>query len=255
MKRYALFLWLCYVTGIALISCRNESNDAVIPDQRTTAGARSGSSGSGSGNGGGGKPTSNGFLQGVLSGLASRHVSGGNDSVLVTFTQQTPAGWVLSMSSSNPAVQVPSTFAVPAGVLGVYVPFRSTVVPNSINVTISATLFSQTKSTTIKVFPRTATFPAPILQSPSNGAGFKDRTIINFTSNTNNNAFYYHLQISNNSSFSPSNLDTELLLDDPLWRQSTFSSFGTHYWRMRFVDGSGNGGPWSAVRTFEIKQR
>ena len=247
MKQIHPFLVVC-VAAMLIISCRKEHNDVNAPSRATHSNWKGGS-GSGGGSGGGG---STGALQGVLSGLASRHISGTNDSVLATFTQAAPAGWVLHVSSSNSAVQVPATIAVPPGVFGMYVPFTSTTVTNAINVTISVSLGSQTKSTTIKVFPVTTTFPAPALQSPSNGAKFKNRTIVTFTSNTNNNAYYYHLQISSVSNFSTT--ETDLLLDDPLWRQSAFSGFGTHYWRMRFVDAGGHGGPWSATRTFITQQ-
>jgi hypothetical protein len=101
------------------------------------------------------------------------------------------------------------------------------------------------------VFPLTASFPAPQLQSPGNGANFKSREIITFQWNANNNAYFYQLQIAPNTGFT--NPETNLLLNDPFWRQSAFVA-QTNFWRVRFVDASGNGGPWSQVRSFSIRQ-
>ena len=219
---------------VFIFSCSKE-NDELISSYQNSVAKGGGSGGGGGGNGGGNNTNPSAGLQSVLSGSAFRHVSGNTDSIFV----------------SN-VVQVPATYPVPAGVLSMYIPFTSSVVANSLNVTFNVSLLSQTKSTTIKVFPRTATFAAPNLQSPGNGAGFSNRTIINFTSNSQANAFYYQIQIDDNTAFT--HPETDVQLNDPLWRQSAFSSYGTHYWRMRFVDASGNCGPWSATRNFLIRQ-
>lgn len=89
---------------------------------------------------------------------------------------------------------------------------------------------------------------APMLQSPGSGTALRNRTIGTFTSNANANACYYELQMTTFSNFS-SITEPDVLLDTPLWRQSAFNSHGIHYWWVRFVDGSGNGGPWSSIRT------
>lgn len=244
MKRMHSLLLLGIAGLSILVSCKKEQSDVTpSPVKSPYSTAKGGSGGGGS--------TTTGPLQNVLSGSAARHVSGGHDSIFVSFGQPAPAGWVLSVSSSNAAVTVPATYAVPQGAFNVYVPFSSTTVANTISVSISVSLGGQTKSTSISVFPRTATFPAPVLQSPSSGTQLKNRTIGTFTSNTNANAFYYQLQISSVSNFSTTELD--VLLDTPLWRQSAFNAYGIHYWRMRFVDGSGNGGPWSSIRTFDVQ--
>lgn len=247
MKQIQTFLCIGLAGLITVSACKKHQSDFATPAMPARSTAKGGS-GSGSGSGGG---TTTGSLQNVLSGLASRHVSGGSDSIFVSFTQPAPAGWALSVSSSNTAVQVPATYPVPQGAFNVYVPFSSSTVANTISIAISVSLGGQTKSTSISAFPRTATFQAPVLQSPSSGTKLKNRTIANFTSNTNNNAYYYQLQISDVSNFSTT--ETDVLLETPLWRQSAFSSYGTHYWRMRFVDGSGNGGPWSATRNFIVE--
>jgi hypothetical protein len=143
---------------------------------------------------------------------------------------------------------VPSTFFVPSGTIGIYFPVTGGNVTNGTTVTITVRLSGQSKNATIKVYPLTAVFPRPQLQSPSNGANFKNREIVTFTSNTNNNAYYYHLQIAQNTAFDAP--ITDLFLNDPLWRESAFRGPGTYFWRMRFVAAGGTGGPWSEVRRF-----
>lgn len=255
MKRIHLFL-LAALTGLGIFASCNKKQGAPTPivEEEPQNTAAKGGSGSGNGGGGGGGNTSTGPLQNVLSGVAARHVSGGTDSIFVSFGQPAPAGWVLSVSTSNSAVvTVPATKAVPAGAYNVYIPFTTTTVASTISVSFSVSLGGQTKSTSISVFPLHATFPAPQLQSPSSGTQLRNRTIGTFTSNSNANAYLYQLQMSTNTSFSPITTELDIQLETPLWRQSAFNSAGIHYWRMRFVDGSGNGGPWSAVRNFDVE--
>lgn len=245
-------LLLLGLAALSTLGSCNKAQSDVSPSpaahQYSTA---KGGSGSGGNNGGG--TTTTGPLQNVLSGTAARHVGGGKDSIFVSFGQPAPAGWVLSVSSGSSVLSVPATYPVPQGAFNVMVPFTSTTVANTVGVSISVSLGGQTKSTSISVFPRTVTnFPAPSLQSTSSGTKLKNRTIATFTSNTNANAFYTQLQITTVSNFS-SITELDALLDPPVWRQSAFNAQGIHYWRMRFVDGSGNGGPWSSVRTFDVQ--
>lgn|GEM_PF-6647811 len=205
------------------------------------------------GSGKGGGNTTTGLIQSVLSGNAARLIAGTTDSIWVSFTQPAPpGGWVLNLTSSNPgAAQVASTHVVPAGQRSAQPHVTGGQITNATTATITVRLNTETKSTTIKVFPLTATFPAPPLQSPGNNKTFKPREIVDFTWAGNNNAYYYQLQIANNSSFT--NPETDLLLNDPFWRQSAFSGL-TLYWRVRYVAAGGGSGPWSEVRTFSIKQ-
>jgi hypothetical protein len=236
--------------GIVFSACKKDRSDTgKANEEEIPLASGSGSGGSGSGSDGGGTTTT-GLLRSVLSGLASRLVQGRTDSILVTFSQPAPAaGWTLNISSSNPsAAIVPSTFFVAPGSTGIYFRVTGGNISNAVLATITVRLNTEAKSTTIKVFPLVATFPAPQLQSPGNNAEFKNREIVTFTSNTNNNAYYYHLQIAQNTSFDLP--ITNLLLNDPLWRESAFRGPGTYFWRMRFVAAGGGAGPWSEVRRF-----
>lgn len=232
-----------------LIACQKEKATGSVSD--VPAGEKEMLSSNANAKGGGGN-TAAGLMQSVLSGTASRLIAGKTDSILVSFTQPAPAGgWTITLSSSNPAAaQVPATYLVPAGVSVVHPPVTGGNLSDATTATLSVRLNAETRSTTIKVFPLTANFPAPQLQSPGNGAGFKPRTIVTFQWNANNNAYYHHLQIASNPAFNSP--ETNLYLDDPIWPQSTFGGF-TNYWRVRYISADGTAGPWSATRTFTIK--
>ena len=117
---------------------------------------------------------------------------------------------------------------------------------------IKASLAGQTKaSPTFQVFPLHYTFTDPQLQSPGNGAAFRNRIAIKFTWSDDGNAYFHHLQISDSPSFNSTYLD-EVLADDPIWAQSYFNGVGIKYWRVRYLDGSGAAGPWSQTGSFEI---
>ncbi|MGB8191075.1 MAG: hypothetical protein WCF67_04105, partial [Chitinophagaceae bacterium] len=232
-----------------LISCKKESP---VTGQQAPVNELVSGSGSGNGGGGGGGGTTTGFLQNIFPGLAYRLVAGNSSSVFVSFTQPSQAGWILKLASNNPNVQIPATYAVPAGVFNVEPPITSSPVTNSQMVTISVTLGAQTKSTTFKIFPATAAFPAPQLQSPGDRAGFKNRIQVKFTWSDNANAYYHDIQISDNPQFNGTPM-AEVYLNDPIWAASYFNGLGVRYWRVRYVDASGNFGPWSTIRSFEIK--
>lgn len=204
--------------------------------------------------GGGGGNTS-GFIQNILSGTASRLIAGTTDSIWINFTQAAPSsGWTLNLSSSDAfSVIVPSTYAVPPGATTVHPPLRGGKVANAKTVTVNVSLLGQTKTTSIKVFPLTATFPAPQLLSPGNGAGFKSREIVTFDWNDNNNAYGYEFQVSDAISFQ--NLIIHVITPNSIFVASYFNGFGKRYWRVRFVDASNNAGPWSAVRSFEVRAK
>lgn len=201
---------------------------------------------------GGGGTTTTGFISFV--GGTFKLIGGNADSIQINMTQPAPAGgWVLNLSSSTPSFQIPATFTVPAGVSIVHVPVTSSEITSTKSVTITAKLLGQTKSSpSFDVFPLHATFPAPALGSPGNGAGFKNRLQVKFSWSDHANAYYQDLQISDHASFASSYLD-EVYLDDPIWAQSYFNGLGKRYWRVRYIDGSGTPGPWSGVRNFEIK--
>jgi hypothetical protein len=106
--------------------------------------------------------------------------SGNTDSIYVTFNQPAPAaGWTLVVTTSDPAVQAPSTVFVPAGSTNVRVHVTGGTLTSAKSVTVNVQLGSQTKSSTLKVFPLTySAFPAPSLQSPGNGSNFNYHIMI-----------------------------------------------------------------------------
>jgi hypothetical protein len=201
------------------------------------------------GSSGGGTQTT-----GLLSfiGGASRLIGGAADSIQVNFTQPAPAGgWIVTFTTSDPAVQLPASYAVPAGEYIIHVPLTSNVVTASKVVTITVKLNAESKSNTVKVFPLHYNFPAPQLQSPGNGTGVKNRIQLKFQWSDNVNAYYHDIQISDETTFS--NPMLEVYLNDPIWAASYFNGLGRRYWRVRYIDASGTPGPWSEVRYFEVK--
>lgn len=241
MKYFSLLLF------ITVVAAGCQKNNDLIQQQLQDL-ARPASKGGG---GGGGNTTT--FLQNVLSGTASRLAGGSSDSIFVSFTQPSPAGWVLKLTSSDATtVKVPATYTVPQGVYNVSPPVISSPVASSKLVTVTVALGTESKSTTLKVFPTSFNFPAPQLQFPGNGSGFKSRIQVKFTWSDNANAFYHDIQISDDPAFSNTPM-LEVYTNDPIWAASYFNGFGKRYWRVRYVDAGLHFGPWSAVRNFEIK--
>ena len=202
------------------------------------------------GGGGGVNPT------GMISfiGGAFRLIGGNSDSIQVNFTQAAPAqGLTVSLTSSDPAVQLPATFFVPAGEYIIHPHLTSSLISASKNVTITVTLGAESKSFVLKVFPLHYRFStSPKLQSPGNGSGFKNRMQVKFTWTDDPNAYYHDIQISDDPSFTHGTMD-EVYLNDPIWGQSYFNGLGKRYWRVRFTDGNGTPGPWSVTNWFEVK--
>lgn len=200
------------------------------------------------GNGGGG--TSTGILQNFAP-FKVRLKSGNPTSLLVSFTTPAPpGGYTLQFTSSNPAIQVPATYAVPAGSYVEYVPITTTVISGSaINVTITVRLGTESKTATIKLYPPTFAFAAPSLQSPGNNTNFSNPKLVTFRWADNANAFYHYLQISNTPDFSNSPW-LEISVENPIYATSYFGSNVRYYWRVCYVDASDNLGLWSPIRTF-----
>jgi hypothetical protein len=98
----------------------------------------------------------------------------------------------------------------------------------------------------------TAAPAAPALVSPKDGAKTRDNTPeLEWSEVTDPSGVTYVLQIADNSEFSSPELEVSGItvtsytviekLDD-----------GTHYWRVKAVDGAGNSSPWSETWSFKI---
>ncbi len=186
-------------------------------------------------------------------GGAYRLIGGNADSIQVNFTQPAPStGWVVSFTSSDPSVQIPSTFRVSPGEFIIHIPLISTHITSAKLITLSVILGNESKSYTLKLFPFYANFPAPQLQSPGDGSGVKNRIQVKFQWSNNQNAFYHDIQISDDLVFS--NPMLEVYVNDPIWVASYFNGLGRRYWRVRYIDASGRFGPWSPIRNFEVKE-
>ena len=126
MKIVAL---VALMASASLAGCSSDGPTEVPDDLAPSFASGSGSDGSGggddSGGSGSGSTTTTGPIQNVFVGQG-RLVSGDTSSVLVSTTQVAPAGgYTLSLRSSDPAVQVPATYVVPAGEFVVHVPLST----------------------------------------------------------------------------------------------------------------------------------
>lgn len=208
--------------------------------------------GGGSGGGGGGGNNNAGLIQSFVQGTASRLVSARPDSMLVVLSAPAPAaGYTLSFSSSDPAVQPPATLPVPPGAMSRYVVLNAATVASARNVTITVSLNGQSKSSAIRLFPQTAAIPAPSLQSPGSGASFDYHRQVIFDWSDLNEAYYYEIQVAPTTAFTTLNFNSGPLVSTTVG--DYFDGPGLRYWRVRGVDASGNGGAWSAVRSFTVK--
>lgn len=246
--KYTLTLLL----AAGLLSLGGCRKNTCAPEQNNTAFTQKAAAFA-KGGGGGGTTTTTGPIQNFLTGTAGRLISGTSDSMFISFTQPVPAGgYTITLSSANPAVaQVPATITAPQGAWNVAVPVTGGSVAATQSVTITASLNGQTKTSTIKVYPLNFSFAAPALQSPSNGSSQNYHIMIIFQWAANANAYYSELQISATPTFSP--LIYDFYTDMNQYPADYFNGTGIRYWRVRYVDGAGNGGPWSATRTFTVK--
>jgi hypothetical protein len=247
MKHLLLFIILL---SSALSACKKHCDNIANVTPNNSAHEPK-ASGSGGGGGGGGNPT--GFIQNVLSGTASRLIGTKTDSIYINFTQPAPAGgWTLQLTSSNAsAISVSSTLFLAPGQTNIRAYVTGGSIANAANVTISVKLGAQTKTTNLKVFPLTATFPAPQLQSPGNGSNVKAQILVLFDWNDNNNAYYNDIQMAYDPAFT--NLVFNLWVDNSQYPTDGFNGTGWRYWRVRYRDASQNPGPWSVTRSLEVK--
>lgn len=244
-------LFTTLLLGAALLpfaACNKKAQDEVQPANTVNplAMAKGGSGG------GGGTTTPAGPIQNFLTGTAGRLVGTHTDSMFVSFTQPVPAGgYRLTVSSNSTSAQVPATVTAPAGAYNVGIPVTGANVTATQSVTVTVSLGGQTKSNTIKVYPLNYTFAAPSLQSPGNGSSFGYHRFITFQWASNANAYFSEIQVSPNTSFSVLNHDA--YSESNIYPADYFDGTGVRYWRVRYIDGAGNAGPWSAVRSFTVK--
>lgn len=244
MKRTVIL----FASLLGIASCQKHSCEN--PQPATTVNPLTQAKG-GSGGGGGGTTTT-GAIQSLFAPNGNRIIATKADSILVVLSAAAPAGGrVVSMSSSDAAIQLPATVTVPAGAISKYVPYTTTATISAHNVTITATANGQSKSVTAKFFPLTASIAAPSLQSPGNGSSFGYHRQVIFDWSDLSEAFYYEIQVSSTTSFTTLSFNSGPLVSTTVG--DYFDGPGTRYWRVRGVDASDNGGTWSAVRSFVVK--
>ena len=236
-------------------SCRKATEDLYTPaaGNSTASPAAITAKGGGSGSGGGNNSrimAPSGPITGI--GVLIKHEGGINDSIWIGLNQATQ-GTIITLSSSNPSLHVPTSVAIPAGAtFGFYVQVSSSAVSSTQTTTVTASLTGQSKtSAAFNIYPAHVTFTAPQLSSPGNGSKFKNRLQVTFSWAANVNAYYHDIQISDNAAFSGDPV-LEVYTDNPIFPASYFNGLGIRYWRVRYIDGSGSFGPWSAVRNFQI---
>lgn len=247
MKRISIL----FLSAILLCAtaCNKRAADDVQPRPTNVMALAKGGSGSGNG---GGTVSATGIIQSFVQGGASRLVSTRPDSMLVVFNAPAPAsGYSLSLTSSDPAVQPPATLSVPAGATSQFVVLNSSTVTAARNVTITVSVGGQSKSSTIKLYPLTAAIPAPSLLSPGSGSGFGFHRQVIFDWSDLNEAYYYEIQVASSTAFTTLNFSSGPLVSTTVG--DYFDGSGVRYWRVRGIDASGNGGAWSAVRSFTVK--
>jgi len=92
---------------------------------------------------------------------------------------------------------------------------------------------------------------APSLSSPSSGSRVSAGKPVTFSWGGVSGAATYQLQVDDSSSF-----PAPLIVDQTVTgNQFTVSSLarGTRFWRVRAVDGAGNPGTWSTVRSLSVR--
>lgn len=232
---------------ISLASCQKQATE----NPQSTTRPVSASSLAKGGSGGGGNNAS-GVIQIIAAPNGNRIIATRPDSIAVAFNAPTPAsGYTMSVSSSDPAINLPATVSVPGGVMLAYVPYTSTAITSARSVSITASVSGQSKSVSAKFFPLTASIAAPALQSPGNGSSFGFHRQVIFDWSDLNEAFYYEIQVSSSTAFTTLSFDSGPLVSTTV--SDYFDGAGTRYWRVRGVDASGNGGTWSTVRSFVVK--
>jgi hypothetical protein len=185
-------------------------------------------------------------------------VGGSTAQGTVTLTGGAPSGGALvSLSSANPSVVVPSSATVGAGASSVTFTVNTSAVSANTSVAITATYSGVSRTTTLTVTPASSTpppssnpLPAPSLVSPSADARFSPGASITFDWTDISGAANYTIQIDDSDTFS-----------SPLVNQNTaVSQFTTTlpttrmWWRVRANSASGTPGSWSSARRFEVKQ-
>ncbi|MBI2933694.1 MAG: S8 family serine peptidase [Planctomycetes bacterium] len=93
---------------------------------------------------------------------------------------------------------------------------------------------------------------APALVSPANGSSTSDTTpTFDWADVMDPSGVAYRIQVDNNVDFSSAAIDASGLASSTYTPTSALAA-GGYSWRVRAVDGAGNAGAWSAVRTLSI---
>ena len=180
-------------------------------------------------------------------------VTGGTSSQgTVTLSATAPSGGaVVSLTSANAVVSVPSSVTVAAGTTSVRFTATTSAVSTTTNVSVTAAYNGVTRSATLSVnAPSTTTTAAPSLVSPSHDARFAPGQTITFDWSDVSGAASYTIQIDDSDSFSSP-------IVSPTVTASQYSTSSlpvrTMWWRVRAISSSGAAGPWSSVRRVEVK--
>ena len=89
--------------------------------------------------------------------------------------------------------------------------------------------------------------PVPVLASPSNGKAIIDSTPwLDWSDVTDASGLHYQLQVDNNADFS-SLAFSRTWINSSSCVVTTVLGDGTYYWRVRAVDGAGNGSAWTSA--------
>ncbi|HEY7004515.1 MAG TPA: Ig-like domain-containing protein [Gaiellaceae bacterium] len=92
------------------------------------------------------------------------------------------------------------------------------------------------------------------IHEPANPVSAAGSSALLLSWDPKNTAKQYKVQIAKNTSFSPSveTATTDNTNFAPTMGSSNYTSGGTFYWRVAAIDGDGNQGDWTAIKTFDL---
>lgn len=179
--------------------------------------------------------------------------SGTSTGTVALTAEAPPGGALIDITSNSSAATVPATVTVPAGTSSATFTITTNAVPTPTSVTIAATYGAGTSTATLTVTPPPTAPPelsAPSLLSPANDTRWAPGVSRTFDWTDVSGAATYTLQVSTSSTFTTVELGRTVTASQTTL---SLSSQGTRYWRVRANDTAGSTGPWSATRSFRIK--